>query len=194
MCAGRAAQAAEPGVDTGPAAPLAAPQPNNATFQGTYTVAGFLPGGSPASSRDVFFQLNADGNGNLGTVNVNGYYGGGGTATISQSNTNVKYFFSNGAAVVTFPTSSTANFFSGQEYLYFSPDGNFFFGGSPNGYDMILGVNNTSSDQSFGACNGGSSCLYYQAGIDQDESQLGATTPYAVPCAMRKRRTAQSPA
>ena len=51
------------------------------------------------------FQVNADGNGNLGTVNATGYYVNGGASTISQSPSNVKYFFSNGAAVVTFPTS-----------------------------------------------------------------------------------------
>src|SRR6202044_1029091 len=84
----------------------------------------------------------------------------------SESNTNIKYFFSNGAAVVTFPPSATANFFSGQEYLYFSPDGNFFFGGSPNSADMIVGVSTTSSTQNFEG-------LYYQAGIDQDLSDLG---------------------
>jgi hypothetical protein len=148
------------------AAPLGSPVPTNATFQGAYTVTGYLPGGSPLNSADVFFQMNPDGNGNLGTVNIQGYYGGGGTNTISQSNTNLKYSFSNGAAVVTFPTSATANFFSGQEYLYFSPDGNFFFGGSPtNGFEMLVGVRNGSGTQNFGG-------LYYEAGVDQDVSQI----------------------
>ena len=58
-----------------------------------------------------------------------------GTASFS----NVKYIFSNGAAVVTFPNSNTA-LFTGQYYLYFSPDGNFVFGGSPNSFDLIVGV------------------------------------------------------
>ena len=158
------------------AAPNSTPA-TNATFQGAYTVTGFLPGGSPTNSADMFFQMNADGNGNLGTVNITGYYGAGGATTISQSNTNIKYFFSGGAAVVTFPTSATANFFSGQEYLYFSPDGNFFFGGSPStgatnttSYDMIIGVRNPSGTQNFQG-------TYYQAGIDQDVSQLN--TGYA---------------
>ncbi|HEX4133450.1 MAG TPA: IPT/TIG domain-containing protein [Bryobacteraceae bacterium] len=160
------------------AAPLATPQPTNATFQGTYTVTGFFPGiGNSAASADAFFQLTADGNGNLGTVNVTGYYGGGGASTISQSSSNIKYFFSNGAAVVTFPTSTTANFFAGQEYLYFSPDGNFFFGGSPStgatgtyGYDMIIGVRNGSGTQSLQG-------NYYQAGLDQNIAQA-ATSGY----------------
>ena len=45
----------------------------------------------------------------------------------------------NGAAVVTFPNVNAA-YFNSQEYLYFSPDGNFFFGGPPNGFDMLVGV------------------------------------------------------
>jgi uncharacterized protein (TIGR03437 family) len=157
------------------AVPLGTPEPTNATFNGTYTVTGFIPGGSPASSADMFFQLSANGNGSLGNVTVNGYYGGGGATTISQSNSNINYFFSGGAAVVTFPTSSTANFFSGEEYLYFSPDGSFFVGGSPTtgaantfGYDMIIGVRNGSS--SFQG-------TYYQAGLDQNIS-LATTEGY----------------
>jgi uncharacterized protein (TIGR03437 family) len=158
------------------AAPLASSTPNLGTFQGAYTVTGFIPGGSPLNSADMFFQMTADGNGNLGTVNVNGTDGAGNA--ISQSNSNMKYFFSNGAAVVTFPDSSTANFFSDAEYLYFSPDGSFFFGGSPSPdsgnsteYDMIIGVRNGSGTQNFGG-------LYYEAGIDQNFSQLTTSGGY----------------
>ncbi|HWF11800.1 MAG TPA: hypothetical protein VG297_25205 [Bryobacteraceae bacterium] len=150
------------------AAPLSSPQPTNATFNGSYTVVGYLPptgigSSSPADAADVFFQMNADGAGNLGTVNITGYFGGGGTQTISQSSSNIKYFFSSGAAVVTFPTDSSATLLAGQEYFYFSPDGSFFFGGSPNfGYEMIVGVRN-SGTQNFGG-------LYYEAGLDEDLS------------------------
>jgi uncharacterized protein (TIGR03437 family) len=158
------------------AAPLASPTPTLGTFQGTYTVAGFIPGGSPLNSADMFFQMTADGNGNLGTVNINGTDGAG--SAISQSNSNMTYFFSNGAAVVTFPNSTTANFFSGTEYLYFSPDGSFFFGGSPSPdsgsateYDMIIGVRNSSGTQNFGG-------LYYEAGLDENFSQLTSSGGY----------------
>ena len=148
------------------AAPLSSPLPSLSTFQGAYSVAGYFPGGSPVNSANAFFQMNADGNGNLGTVNVTGYYGGGGTTPISQSNTNIKYTFSGGAGVVTWPASTSANFFAGPEYFYFSPDGSFFFGGAPQGgYDMIIGVRNGSGSQTFGG-------LYYEAGLDQDLSAL----------------------
>lgn len=150
------------------AAPLPSPLPT--AFKGSYTVVGYEPG------EDMSFQINPAGAGSLGTVAINGYYEGGGTTTISQSS-NVTYTFSNGAAVLNFPTSTTANFFSGPEYLYFSPDGNFFFGGSPYGYDMIVGLATTSGTQNFGTCNAGASCLYYQAGLDQNTSQIN--TGYA---------------
>jgi uncharacterized protein (TIGR03437 family) len=138
----------------------------SSTFQGSYTVAGFIPGASPLNSADVFFQMNADGAGNLGTVNITGYSGGG-PPTISQSSS-VTYSFSGGAATLNFPMDPTANFYSGPELLYFSPDGNFFFGGSPaTGYDMIVGVRNTTDTQNFAG-------LFYLAGLDQDESQLSS--------------------
>ena len=157
-------------VDLFIAAPVSSPVATNSSFQGSYTLAGFVPGGTPATMADTTFQLNPDGNGNLGTVNVTGYFGGGGSTVYTQSNSGIKYSFSNGAGVITFPTSSTANFYSGQEYMYMSPDRNFVFGGSPAGFDMFVGVKNSTSTVNF-------SGLYYQAGVDDDTSQL-ATSGY----------------
>jgi uncharacterized protein (TIGR03437 family) len=146
-------------------APVPSTPPANSTFQGSYTVAGFIPGnGSPLNSADAFFQMNPDGAGNLGTVNITGFSGAGATP-ISQSSS-ATYSFSGGAATVNFPLDTTASFYTGTEVVYFSPDGNFFFGGSPtDAYDMIVGVRGTTSTQNFAG-------LYYQAGIDQNESQL----------------------
>ncbi|MGA2716870.1 MAG: hypothetical protein ABSG41_27600, partial [Bryobacteraceae bacterium] len=167
------------------AALLPSPLPTNASFQGSYSVAGFFPSTvSALYSTDAFFQVNADGSGGLGTVSATGYFANGGATPISQSSSPVKYFFSNGAAVVTFPSASpSATFFpcgsgtscggtANPEWLYFSPDGNFFFGGSPTGgFDMIVGVRN-SGTQNFGVPTSGS--LYYNAGLYQDASQLSA--------------------
>jgi uncharacterized protein (TIGR03437 family) len=152
------------------AAPLASPAPTIGTFNGMYTVAGFVPfpGSSALYSEDVLFQLNPNGAGNLGGVNVTGYQGGTGGATLSQSFSNLTYSFSSGAGVINFPTSETAQFFSGPEYMYFAPDGNFFFGGSPLGWDMIVGVSNAGTP-GFGG-------LYYESGIDEDFSQLSSTS------------------
>jgi uncharacterized protein (TIGR03437 family) len=162
------------------AALMPSPAPGNPFFSGSYTAVAFIPGGSPFYSEDAFFQLNPNGSGGLGTINMTGYYGGGGSGTISQSTANMSYFFSGGAAVLTFPTNANANFYagpvagvsSGKEYLYFSPDGNFFFGGSPDsGFDMIVGVRNGTGSQNF-------SGLFYNAGMYQDESSLSLGAAY----------------
>jgi uncharacterized protein (TIGR03437 family) len=159
------------------AALIPSPAPGNSFFNGSYSVAGMFP--SPVSalySADAFFQVTANGAGSLGPLNVAGYYTNGGASTISQSISGASYFFSNGAAVITFPSTSNADFFPGgsanPEWVYFSADGNFFFGGSPtSGYDMIVGVKN-SGTQNFAQPSAGS--LYYNAGLYQDASQLSS--------------------
>jgi uncharacterized protein (TIGR03437 family) len=147
------------------AAPLANPPPTASTFKGSYSMAYMdLSSGNPLSAIGLQAQMNPDGNGNVGTVPVSGYIGQNGSTKIVQSLANAKYIFSSGAAVVTFPNSTSA-FLSGQYYLYFSPDGNFVFGGSPVSADMFVGVRTGTSTPNL-------SGLYYEAGIDEDESQL----------------------
>ncbi len=148
------------------AAPLASPAPTNASFKGSYTLANFDPSaGSPTYTTSYQFQLNPDGAGNLGNVSANGFIGGGGSGVYTQTISNVKYSFSNGGCNLAFPNSTNATFISGQKFLYISPDGNFVFGGSPVSWDMFVGVRTGSATPSFGG-------LYYQAGIDQDDSAL----------------------
>jgi uncharacterized protein (TIGR03437 family) len=109
------------------------------------------------------YQLSPNGSGSLGTVAVT-YYGYDTTTsaafTGSNNESGVTYKASNGAESMTFPSStqSTTLPVSGQEYLYSSPDGNFVFGGSPEGFDFFVGVHASSSPTFSG--------LYYQAGID----------------------------
>jgi uncharacterized protein (TIGR03437 family) len=146
------------------AAPLASPAPAAGTFKGTYTIAGIdLSSGAPSSTLSYLLQMNPDGVSALGTVSGTAYVGGAGATKYPQSFTGSKYIASSGAMVVTFP-NSTSNVLTGQKYVYISPDGNFIFGGSPQGFDMFVGVR-TGSGASFGG-------LYYQAGLDQDASQL----------------------
>ena len=137
------------------AAPLATPMPTNATFKGSYWLADM----DVANGIGSMFQVNPDGAGNLGNVSLTGYVDGDGSTVVTQTATAVKYSFSNGAAVVAFPSPSNAPLIIGQKYLYFSPDGNFVFGGSPTSWDFLVGVRTTSGTPSFGG-------LYYQAGID----------------------------
>jgi uncharacterized protein (TIGR03437 family) len=153
------------------AAPLSSPAPSLSTFKGSYTLAYMdLSSGDPHYTVGGMLQMNPDGAGNLGTVAFTGYVGEYGATKYPQSLPNVKYIFSGGAAVVTFPTSTTA-LFAGQYYLYFSPDGNFVFGGSPLSYDLFVGVRAGTGTPNL-------SGLYYEAGLDQDASNL-LTAGYA---------------
>ena len=148
------------------AAPVATPLPSTGSFSGSYTFADLdLSNGSPFYAISSMFSVTADGAGNLGTVTPTGYVGISGTNLNSQVSTSMKYTFSNGAAVVNFPNAGTL--IAGQKYLYFSKDGNFVFGGSPLSYDIIIGVKTGVGTPSL-------SGLYYQAGIDEDDSQLAA--------------------
>ena len=104
-------------------------------------------------------------------MGVSEYEGQYGSSKAVQSLSGAKYRFSNGAAVLTFPASQTA-FFAGDYWLYFSPDGNFVFGGSPDFADLLVGVRT-------GAAAPNLSGLYYEAGLDQNESSLTLSPPSA---------------
>jgi uncharacterized protein (TIGR03437 family) len=147
------------------AAPLGSTA-TNATLSGTYAVAymdpTFLPSATAQPGGDAMFTMTADGQGNIGAVNVTSYLGNSATAG-SQSLSGVTYAFTNGAAQVKFGgTRNSTTLVAGTELLYISPDGNFIFGGSYTGWDMFIGVRAaTSAPTNYAG-------LYYQAGLDLD--------------------------
>jgi uncharacterized protein (TIGR03437 family) len=147
------------------AAPIGSTPATNATLNGGYSVAYFDPtfaGASGAVGGDALLALTANGAGNIGTVNVTGYTGTNTTASTETLN-GVTYSFANGGAQINFGGSSSSLIY-GTEVLYTTPDGNFVFGGSANGFDIFAGVRAATSDPS--NYNG----LYYQAGLDLVES------------------------
>ncbi len=129
---------------------------------------------------DAQFTLNPNGAGTVGTVTMSGFYLGSNASTgapqattVSQNASGVKYTVVNGAVVMTFPNFNQGSpqntlLLTGQEYLYFSPDGNFVFGGSPGQADMLVGV------KTGGTAPQMNSPLYYNAGIF-NERQRRAT-------------------
>jgi len=146
------------------AAPVASPLPTASSFTGTWTGAVLdMTEGSPEYELSYVFVINPDGKGNLNLATVNGYVGSS-TTPYTQTGTGLKYTFSNGAAVATFPANG--ELMSGQKYFYFSKDGNFMFGGSPitsnTPFDFIVAVKTTSADTLSG--------LYYQVGVDSNSS------------------------
>jgi uncharacterized protein (TIGR03437 family) len=146
-------------------APLSSPEPTVATFTGSYSIAGIdLSSGNPDTTINYLWQVSPDGVKNLGTSSLTAYVGEEGANKYTQSIASVTYAASNGAIVFTLP-DSTSGLVTGQKFLYISPDGNFVFGGEQYGFDMFVGVRTGSGAPSL-------SGLYYQAGIDQDDSQL----------------------
>jgi uncharacterized protein (TIGR03437 family) len=149
------------------AAPIGAQEATNSTFQGTYAIADIdFPTYSPLDVRDAFYQVNPDGQGNMGAINVTGYIGGNGNQATTQTVNGAHYAFSNGGASITLGVPLTeSNLIGGSRILYISPDGNFVFGGSANDWDMFVGVR-VSGSAAATALNG----LFYQAGVDEDLS------------------------
>jgi uncharacterized protein (TIGR03437 family) len=143
------------------AAKVASPLYTASDFRGTYRA--FML--DPTTDRGAQMTLNPDGAGNLGSVAVSGYIIN--STVVNQTASPVRYIFSNGAANITFPGTQLTNstLIAGTRYLYFSADGNFVFGGSPTGWDMIVGIRNGSDAPTFAG-------LYYQAGVDQNDSGL----------------------
>jgi uncharacterized protein (TIGR03437 family) len=148
------------------AAPVGS-QATNATLKGAYTVAYF----DPTVPGDALFTMNADGSGNVGTVNVTSYMGGSTTAA-TEALSGVTYSFSNGAAQLKLGgTRNSTTLVAGTELLYISPDGNFIFGGSASGYDIFAGVRNaTSAPSNYDG-------LYAQAGLDFDAAASSGGSP-----------------
>jgi uncharacterized protein (TIGR03437 family) len=154
---------------------LAAPTPTSTpSLQGTFSVIGV---GVPALTLDLnhtrSYSFTMTGVGNtVTTTALTGALGLNTTAMTQAAFSGVTYSVSAGAAAVTFGSElTTANLdsslMSGAKYFYFSPDGNFFFGGDPEDTDFIVGVRQGSSG-SFAA-----QTLYYTGGFFQDNSQVG---------------------
>jgi uncharacterized protein (TIGR03437 family) len=144
------------------AAKLGSPLPTESSFTGSWTLSDFDPnilGELEAQYMlNMVFTLSPDGIGHLNAGIIKGYENGDSQPAI-QTASGLTYTFSHGAAVATFPANGTLVY--GQKYFYFSPDGNFLFGGAPNGVDMIVGVKTNSSAPTL-------SGLYYQVGLDEN--------------------------
>jgi uncharacterized protein (TIGR03437 family) len=146
------------------AAPAPSPTPTAASFTGNYWTVGVnFPSSDLTQARDMLFPLNPDGQGNLGPVSLTGFVGST-TAAITQNVTGATYAFAtNGALTLGFGGSLLPQtLIAGSVLCYLSPDGNFFFGGSATGWDMIVGVRAYAGTVPPNALQG----MYYQAGVD----------------------------
>jgi uncharacterized protein (TIGR03437 family) len=149
---------------------IPSPTPTAGSFSGSYQMAYVnYPSPVDGSFYDAQFTLTPNGAGNASTSSMTGNYQENSTGTltaiaVTQGAASFKYTVANGAVVLNFPTfnqNSPKNtlLMSGQEYLYFSPDGNFVFGGSPLSPDMLIGVKTGGTTPQL------TGPLFYNAGV-----------------------------
>jgi len=151
---------------------MAAPAPpSTPSLQGEFTVIGV---DVPALTLDLIhtrsylFTMTGTGS-TVSTSALTGALGLKLTLTTQPGFSGVAYSVSGGIGAMTFGNELTASelnssLMSGTKNFYFSPDGNFFFGGDPEDTDFIAGVRQGSGG--FAA-----QIPYYTGGLFQDDSE-----------------------
>jgi uncharacterized protein (TIGR03437 family) len=155
---------------------VAAPVPTSApSLAGTYSLIGVdIPALTlgVADTRSYSFNMTASGSGGITTTMPAGEIATGQQPTQSAFS-GASYSIANDVAVVMFgpelgSTTLHTDLMSGTKYFYFSPDGNFIFGGDPEDFDFIVGVRqNTNASLTYTG-------LYYTASLSQDDSQFNS--------------------
>lgn len=142
------------------ATPAGSTAATNASLNGTYTVAYF----DPTFPGDATFKISPNGVGAIGNITTTSYSGSSATPS-SGSLSGLTYGFNNGVGQIAFPgTANSTTLVGGTQSLYVSPDGSFIFGGNPAGFNMFVGVRSATANPTT------YSGLYYQAGVDLNES------------------------
>jgi uncharacterized protein (TIGR03437 family) len=152
----------------------AASSVSNSSLQGPYWVGSLdYPGGDGTHPINALFEINADGQGNLGTLSVAGHSVALGNSDTTQSISGATYSLSGTSGTLTFP-SATNQLISGAKQFFISSDGNVLVGGSSTDYDMIVGIRAASGTVGNATFSG----IYYSAGEDADVSQASADNYY----------------
>jgi uncharacterized protein (TIGR03437 family) len=141
---------------------------SNSTLQGNY-VAGFIDfsGGSSTKVRDGYFSMSSNGQGSLGSLTINGSAADQGSLPTTQTASNVTYALSgSGSGTINF--GSSASLISGTKSLYISSDGNLLLGGSPGGFDLVVGMKAVTPPASNTTFVG----TYYLGALEEDASNL----------------------
>jgi len=141
---------------------------SNSTLQGSF-VAGFIDfsGGSSSKVRDGYFSMSSNGQGNLGNLSINGSAADQGSLPTTQTASNVTYALSGtGSGTINF--GSSASLISGVKNLYISSDGNLLLGGTPGGFDLVVGMKAVTPPASNATFVG----TYYLAALEEDASSL----------------------
>ena len=141
----------------------------NNSLQGSYRAGALeFPQGSSALAREALFTLTSTGSGTLGNVALSGSAMNLGNTGISQTANGVTYSLSPAGGSISFPPGgSTANaqLISGTKTLFVSADGNLLLGGSPTGFDILIGIRAPAAGTQ-PVING----TFFIAGLEEDGS------------------------
>ncbi len=143
----------------------AAPGATNGSMKGTFMAGSIdFPGATITSVRQAMLTLTADGAGNLGTVPVTGVGADLGGTSLSQTVPGATYSLSGeGSGTINLGAASSSQLVSGVKTFYISADHNIVLGGSPGGFDTIVGIPAFTS----GASNATASGIYFMGGLEE---------------------------
>ena len=151
---------------------VAIPTSSGNSVQGSFQTAfiDFLQANA-SQVRDGYYTLTSNGSGSFGNVSVTGSIANTSGNAATQTLSGVTYSLSNGTGTITFPTSSTPTtaLVSGSKSFAVSTDGNVLVGGSPGGYDLIVGIKSLSGSASNSMYQG----TYYIGALENDTSGNG---------------------
>jgi uncharacterized protein (TIGR03437 family) len=136
-----------------------------ATLKGNYS-AGYIDflNADINQVRQATFNATADGSGNLGNPTVSGKMANTGGAATSQTVAGVAYTLTaNGSGTINFGPASSSQLISGAKNLYVSTDGSIVLGGSPGGFDLLVGFQQFTGTATNSSYNG----LYYLGGVEE---------------------------
>lgn len=141
-----------------------------AMIAGSYRLASFdAPTASIGQVRSAWMSMEADGAGGTGgAIQVEGYFGNSPSTPVAQSVSGTQYTLSAAGGQITFPEAPllTAQLISGTKTIYAAHGGDLLFGGSPNGFDLLIGIR-------VGQSNGPFSGLYFEGGLYEQLSARG---------------------
>ncbi len=145
---------------------------SNSALSGSYTAGAIdFPGASIAAVREASFNLTADGAGNMGSVAVSGVGANLGGTPLNQTVHGVTYSLSGeGSGTIDFGAAQSAQLVSGGKTFYISADGNIILGGSPAGFDVLVGIRSLT-----GASNATANAIYYLGALEEQVDTTGLT-------------------
>jgi uncharacterized protein (TIGR03437 family) len=150
----------------------------NASLTGGYTAAylGF-PKADVNSVRQAGFALNADGKGNFAATSMTGSAVNLGDTAVTQAASGLTYSVTaNGTGTIDFGAASLNQLVSGTQTFAVSADGNLLIGGSPNDFDLLLGLRSLTAPASNTTYQG----VYFLAGMVDEPADTSGAGNYIV--------------